>query len=433
MGASEVTHTKFDTVIVGGGLAGITTLYELISKGQSVLLLEARDDVAHGASYANGGMLTASMPDPWNGPGVGRHLFSSLFDPKAAMKLHIRTIPDLMFWGLRFLRNSTRARHRRAILANYALAAYSVEETRKLVGSVVPSDLLSSNGALKIFASEKPFQAQYKIARLLQEQGLEFKELTPDEVVALEPNLESSKSSIHKGLYYPNDMTGDAHEFCKLLADAATKSGAQINTSVKVWRVVTENGAVSGVTSSAGSIQAKNVVIAAGDGSPALTKPLGIHVPIKPAKGYSATIDMSSWNERPTMAIIDDAMHAAITPLGGKLRVVGTAEFAGHDHSISQPRIDNLYELFGRVYPHLKQSLDRSSAVPWAGLRPMTADGVPIIGETETKGLWLNSGHGHLGWTMAVGSSHLLSALMLEKTPPVEPGHYALDRKRDVR
>ena len=422
----------FDTVIIGGGLAGVTTLYELSRKGQSVLLLEARDSVAQGASYANGGMLTASMPDPWNGPGVGRHLFSSLFDPKAAMKLHFRMIPDLMLWGLRFLRNSTRSRHRRAILANYALAAYSVEETRKLAGSVVPVDLLNSKGALKVFDSEKAFQAQNAIATLLEAQGLEFRELTPDEVVEMEPNLESSKSNIHKGLYYPNDMSGDAHEFCKTVADAATKLGAKIKTNVKVWRVLTEDGAVSGISSSAGSIQARNVIIAAGDGSPALTKPLGIHVPIKPAKGYSATIDMSSWNERPTMPIIDDAMHAAITPLGNKLRVVGTAEFAGHDHSISQPRIDNLIELFGRVYPHLKPSLDRSSATPWAGLRPMTADGVPIIGETKTKGLWLNSGHGHLGWTMAVGSSHLLSALMLKQAPPVEPGHYALNRNYDA-
>ena len=424
-----MTDQVFDTVIIGGGLAGVTTLYELTRQGQSVLLLESRDSVAQGASFANGGMLTASMPDPWNGPGVGKHLLSSLFDPKAAMKLHFRMIPNLVFWGLRFLRNSTKARHRRAILANYALASYSVEETRKLAGTVVPTELLKSNGALKVFDTESAFQDQRSIAELLQDQGLEFKELTPDQVVELEPNLESSKTNIHKGLYYPGDMSGDAHEFCRALADAAIERGAKIKTNVNVWRILAENGVVKGVSSSSGSVWAKNVVVAAGDGSPSLTKPLGIHVPIKPAKGYSVTIDVSGWNERPSMPIIDDAMHAAITPLGDKLRVVGTAEFAGKDHSISQPRIDNLFDLFGRIYPHLKQSLDRSTAKPWAGLRPMTADGVPVIGATKTKGLWLNSGHGHLGWTMAVGSSHLLSALMLGRTPPVEAGHYALNRR----
>lgn len=424
-----MSEHDFDAVIVGGGLAGVSTFYELVRRGQSVLLLDANDSVAEGASFANGGMLTASMPDPWNGPGVGKHLVSSLFNPKAAMKLHVRSIPDLTFWGLQFLRNSTPARHKRAILANYALADYSVAETRALGGGVLPAELLQASGALKIFEDEASFLAQKRNAELLGAQGLRHEELSPDQVVELEPHMEAAKGRILKGLFYPDDMSGDANAFCRSLAKTAQDMGGKLKTGVKVRRVQTENGHVVGAATSIGSVSTSHVIIAAGDASPDLANRLGIRLPIKPAKGYSVTFSVREWNARPSIPVIDDAMHAAVTPLGDKLRVVGTAEFAGRDKRLSQPRIDNLFDLFGRLYPNLEPNLDRSEAEAWMGFRPMSADGLPMIGSTKVDGLWINSGHGHLGWTMAMGSARLLGALMFNEKPPIDPTPYAPHRQ----
>ena len=186
---------------------------------------------------------------------------------------------------------------------------------------------------------------------------------------------------------------------------------------------------IVGVATLKDRVRAHRVVIATGHGSPDLTKGTGVHLPIKPAKGYSVTIDVRGWNERPAIPVIDDAMHAAVTPLGDRLRVVGTAEFAGRKTAVDQARIDNLIALFGRLYPHLVPNLARAEATPWAGLRPMSADGIPMIGPTRLPGLWINSGHGHLGWTMAVGSARLLAAMIAGDPAPIDPAPYDPERK----
>jgi D-amino-acid dehydrogenase len=415
----------FKTLVIGGGLMGVTTAWELISRGEPVELLEAAPDLALETSYANGAMLTPAMSDPWNGPGVYWQLAASLFNPYAPMKLRISAVPSLIGWGIDFLRNSSAARHRVATRASYVLAAYSLAETIKLREALGLEYDAASRGAMKVFRSAAALAGPKRIAEDLAGLGLRYEVLDADGAVAVEPQLASIRHSIAAALYFPDDATGDAHLFCRALADRIRQHGGSIHCGVRVKRLLlSQGGRIVGVETDAGRLEAQRVVLAAGNGSASLARTVGVRVPIRPAKGYSVTIPRQQNVEWPRLPVIDDMMHAVVVPLGDRLRLVGTAEFAGHDKSIRQSRIDNLFRLLQNVYPHIAASIDRSTAQPWAGLRPMSSNGLPCIGPVGPQGLFLNAGHGHLGWTHSVGSARLLVDQMLGVTPAIDPAPY---------
>ncbi len=415
-----------DTIVIGGGVMGVTTAWELAQRGVRVTLLEATSDLATEASFANGGLLTASMSDPWNSPGVGAHLFKSFFDPGAAVKLRLKAIPSLAIWGLRFLRNSSLDRHQYTTRCNFMLSDYSVRETMRLASQLGIDCEASDHGTLKIFATEAAADGPMALSESLRELGAEYEMLDPNGVVSRDPELVHAKDKIACGIYYKNDAAGDAKLFTRALGEHARRAGVDIRTGCRVSRIIRADGKVWSVSTDDGEIPAGNVVIATGAKSPHLVAPLGVSVPVRPAKGYSVTVDMANWSARPALPVIDDAMHAGFIPLGSQIRLAGTAEFTGFDVVLSQERIDNLYGLFGRVYPHLATQIDKTKAEPWTGFRPMSATGRPLIGPCGPDGLWINTGHGHLGWTMAVGSAKLLVAQMVGDTTPVDKEPFLL-------
>ena len=415
-------------IIIGGGLAGVTTAYELARAGVSVTVVEANDDVALETSFANGGMLTPSQSDPWNSPGVSKHLFASLFDPAAAMKLHLHAIPGLTFWGLRFLRNSIPERYQKATQSAYQLASISVqkiEETGKAHGFDYDA---SAGGSLRIFSSEADLTQAAARSEALTPFGLNYALLHRDEVFETEPQLSDAKAKIVGGLHYPDDRTGDARKFTQYLADEARALGVEFRNGVRVLRLALDNGSVVGVDTDHGVMQSAHVILANGIGAPALAREASVHLPIKPVKGYSLTIETNGANDMLRMPVVDDSLHAAVTPLGTRIRAVGTAEFTGFDKSVQPIRIDTLQKFLNHIQPTLAARLDMETAEPWAGLRPMSVDGLPFIGGTSVKGLWVNTGHGHLGWTMSMGSAVLLTSLMTGETPPVDPEPYRVGR-----
>jgi len=417
---------KADTVVVGAGLAGVTTFYELVARGVDAMLVDAQPEVALGTSYANGAMLTPSMSDPWNSPGVGAHILSSLFDPGAPMKLRLNTVPGLAFWGMAFLRNSTPARHAAATLANFRLADYSTRQTLRLVDKLDVAMDRNDRGTMKLFANEAAMATPVRLARMLEPSGLDFQVLDAAGAVAIEPALSAVADRIHGALYYPDDGVGDARKFTVQVAAAARQSGGRMALGAKVGGIRRLADGGFAVSTGVADITARRLVLAAGTATPELARPFGVNLPIKPAKGYSLTYDMAHAVDRPSMAVVDDAMHAAVVPLGDRIRVVGTAEFAGDDRRVESRRIENLARLFERLYPAVAVQLDRGRAEAWAGLRPMSADGRPFIGATRVPGLWINAGHGHLGWTMAVGSSRLLTQLMLDDSSEIDPSPFAI-------
>ncbi len=416
-------------IVVGGGLAGVTTLYELAADGIPAILLESKQELAAGASHANGGLLTPGLGEPWNSPGVHKHLFESLFDPASPMKLRIRAIPGLTPWGIRFLMNSGRSRFEKSTIANFALAAYSLQRTMQLAEELGLEFDVRQGGCLKVFHDEEEMAESLHLCRLLQPHGLRFDVLDTDGVVSLEPSLAGAADKIGCGIHYPDEASGDARKFTVALAEAAVALGADVRTAVTVERLTRGDGRITGVVANGESLSGA-VVLTAGIDSPALSRTAGLSFPIKPAKGYSLTVDATTiGDDGPRMPVVDQHMHAAVSPLGTRLRFVGTAEFTGRDERIRQDRIDNLFSLFRRLFPQLVDRVDRSSATPWAGLRPMSADGRPFIGASGIDGLWINSGHGHMGWSQAPGSARLLVDLLQGRHPGIDSAPFDPQRR----
>lgn len=418
------------TVIVGAGLMGLATAQALMERGEPVVVIEARDGVGLETSYGNAGMMTPSMGDPWNSPGVHRHLVSSLFDPRSPMKLRLRAVPSLSVWGLRFLLNSSRDRHLAATEANFRLGSYSVEQTRRLRDQLGLQYEAADRGTMKMFRTAAAMETPFALARHLAGIGLKVIELDRDGAIAAEPQLAAIADRIAGALLFPEDAVGDSLAFCRALQSRLGAAGAEFRLSTPARRLVVDGGRVRGIVSDAGPIAAQRVVVACGTWSPRLLRTAQVSLPVKPAKGYSVTLDMPGLADRPTIPIVDDAMHAAVAPIGDRLRIAGTAEFAGFDTRLNRTRIDNLIGLLRAIYPNIADRVDLGTATAWTGLRPMSCDGKPFIGECAVAGLYVNAGHGHLGWTHAVGSGQLLADLMTGRVPALDAAPFLPQRRR---
>lgn len=416
------------TIVIGGGLIGLATARALSERGEDVTVIEAREDVALETSYANGGLLTPSLPEPWNGPGVYRHMAASLFDPRSSMKLRPRAIPSLFSWGIAFLRNSTPARYYTACEDNYRLATYSLEKLKALRNAVDIEYSGAAGGTLSVFRTARDFEVKLELSERLGKIGMQYDVLDTPQAVALVPQLEDVCGGLSGAIHFPEDEFGDARYFCQGLARELLVTGVPVETGVSATHIMTDRDSVAGVATSRGDFAADRVVVAAGVWSAALLKPHGVQVPVKPAKGYSVTVDVGEIDDTPRIPVLDDTMHAGVVPLDSRLRMVGTAEFAGYNTRIEQVRVDNLLGLLEKLFPRIAARIDRGDASPWTGLRPMTSDGKPIIDACNVDGLFVNTGHGPLGWTLALGSGHLLADTMLGRTPDVDPAPFVLGR-----
>ena len=416
-----------NTLIIGGGVIGLSSAYALQAAGESVTVLDANNGVGLDTSYANGGLLTASMSAPWNAPGALRHLGQSLVNPNAAMTLRLKALPSLWLWGLRFLRHSTPAHYRAATLANYRLAMDSLRQTQALRQRLGLNYQASQSGAIKLFRDDAAMAAGVAAMGPLQALGLALESLDSDALIAREPALAPIANKIAVALYFPADEVGDAYLFCQALARALKTGGTKLFTACEVQSIEVHRGRVRGVLTRQGFIPAERVVVAAGHQSARLLRRCGVSLPIKPVKGYSLTFELPTDCTQPTIPVIDDALHAAATPLGSRLRLAGTAEFAGFDRHLNAARIDKLRALLQALYPDIAARIEPDHAEAWAGLRAVSADGKPFIGPSRIKGLYINAGHGHLGWTLAMGSAQLLARLMMGQSP-VAAGDFCVGR-----
>lgn len=417
------------TIIIGAGLAGVTSFYELSARNKPCLLIDSESDVAHGASFANGGGLHPSLPDPWNNPGIGRHLLASLLKPQATMKLHLAQLPDLMGWGASFLRHSRRDKYRAITQANFFLAEYSTRQTEALQQFLNLDYEAAAPGTLKLLRSDAERTDALRLADMLAVNGLTYEALTQADLMAREPSLKSAKDLIG-ALRFGGDGVGDARKFCSGLAAAAMARGGQMRLNETVQSLLVEGDAVVGVRLQDEEIKGQ-VVLATGAKAAQLTKPLGINLPIRPAKGYSLTLDAAQIeSDGPHHLLVDPKQHIAITPLGKRLRILGMAEFAGFDRRIDPRRLAQLRAFFTHLLPDAAAKLDWQNGQGWAGLRPMSADGRPFIGASDIEGLWLNCGHGHLGWTMAVGSARILADTIQGSAPEIDAAPFSPNAAR---
>jgi D-amino-acid dehydrogenase len=416
------------TLIIGGGIIGLTTALELIRRGHSVTLLDSAEHEGLGASFANAGLLTPSMSDPWNAPGIHRHLIEYLVSSKSALKLRLGALPSLLSWGPRFLLNSSKSRHASATADNLALSSYALKVMSQLEAEYNLRFDGARKGSLKIFRSQQTLDAAFSMAETLAGLGLEAKLFDAAATVACEPQLAPIRGEIAGAIYFPTDGTGDAHQFCRALARIIRSTGGTLQFGTPVQAIEMEKGKATGVRVAGGVLRADRVVVAAGVASPRLLTKAGIRLQLKPVKGYSVTYSFPSSAKLPMLPVIDDAYHAAVTPLGNRLRVAGTAEFAGMDLQLRPQRLANLSRLAQAVYPDLVDARRLAEGVAWAGLRPVTADGRPYIGRGSAEALWVNAGHGHLGWTMAAGAARLLADQIEGRRTDIDVQPYRINR-----
>lgn len=413
-------------IVIGSGLLGLSTAYYLVRRGIEVTVIERREGPGLEASFANGSILTASMSEPWNSPTASYDLLRWLGRENTPLLIQLRALPAMWGWAVRFLCNSTRSRFDRNTIKNVRLILYSMQKLSMLRCEAKITYEERSVGTLRIFRDVAALGKAVKRADFLGAHGVAFQVLDVAGVIALEPALANIAGHLAGGIHYGSDETGNARLFCNALAAAVQRAGGRFlfGTAVNGWRV--QGRCIGAVLTAGDALIADAFVLAAGSYSAGLARQIGLNVPVRPAKGYSVTIPAPTCG--PQIPVVDDELHAAVVPVGASLRVVGTAEFAGFDLTLTPARISALLRFLDCVYPEIYSKLDRSAALPWAGLRPMSADGVPILGSTPIENLYLNTGHGHLGWSMAAGSGRAVADLIAGAAPEIDLDDYSLAR-----
>lgn len=413
-------------LIIGSGLIGTTSAYLLARRGWEVTVLDRQEGPGEETSFANGSLLTPSMAEPWNAPGSWRVLLKSLGRSDSPLQLRFKSLPGLAGWGTGFLRNATPERYKRNTVRNLKLALHSLEVLARVREETGIEYGAAFRGSLRVIRHAAALERALAWAEELRAEGLTFRRLTGDEIVRMEPALAPIGRQLAGGIHYPADEIGNAYGFCVGLTEHARRSGVEFRFRTPVTRIEVRQGKVAAVLSGESRFTADCYVVAAGSYSPLLLKQIGLEVPVKPAKGYSLTFASPPLDPPFRLPVADDDFHAVVVPLENVIRVAGTAEFTGYDLTLPEARIQNLVTLVRQVLPEGK--FERAQAKPWCGLRPMSVDGVPIIGPTPIGNLWINTGHGPLGWTMATGSAQLLTDLLTGGSPRVDPDAYGLAR-----
>jgi len=405
---------KVDFQIVGGGLLGLSSAYALQKRGASVRVIEAREGVGLETSFANAGMLHASVAAPWNHPGVGWELLTSFFDPQSAMKLRFSQLPSMANWGIKFLKASRAKPHWYATEKNFELAVKSME-INDLWRTALAMDIdHCRNGLMNIMRDHKQFDHAKAMAAKFEALGFEAETLDPESIVKKEPALGAIADQIVGAVYYPGDYSADAYKFCRALKTQLVKDGGEIVLNSHVTKVLEQDGCVTGAICGEQDYRADVTIIAAGAYSAKLVRSLGVKLSMRPVKGYSLTFDglEKAGNAAPMMPVVDEGLHAAMTPLGDRLRIAGTAEITGFNKALPKARLETLLGMVKSVYPDFAKGLSVDQGRPWCGFRPVSADGIPFIGRTSIPGLAVNTGHGHMGWTLAAGSGELLADIL---------------------
>ena len=409
----------FDTVVLGAGAVGVATSYYLNRAGENVCVVERQSAAALETSWGNGGVIHASEVEPWSQPGMPRNIVRWLGREDAPVLLRYSAIPRMWQWGVHFALNCSESRFRQHCETNLALALHSLRSLQEIRDELGISYDASSRGVMKIYRSQLSFEKAERSLKRLEPLGLVFRRLTSAQAAEAEPALASAANELTGAFHFPNDEIGDCNKFTQSLATECAKRGVDFRYNTTATVIEKETGRVSGILTDRGRLTAKRVVVALGSFTGPMLRSLRLEAPIYPVKGVSITFPRSLWNKSPNMAVIDDSHLFGLVPIGDRVRVSGSAEITGYDTEPAEARWQAILGNASRTFPTLKTAFRRDEAIIWAGLRPVTPAGTPLIGRTRVDGLWVNSGHGHLGWTMACGSGRVLADLVCGRDPQV--------------
>jgi D-amino-acid dehydrogenase len=403
-------------MVLGSGVIGTASAYYLARAGFEVVVVDRQNGPALETSFANAGQVSPGYASPWAAPGVPLKAIKWLLQKHAPLAIKATGDIDQYLWMAQMLRNCTASRYAVNKERMLRLSEYSrdcLDELRAETGISYEGRTL---GTTQLFRTQAQLDGAAKDIAVLRESGVPFELLDRAGIARVEPALAGVTHKLAGALRLPNDQTGDCQLFTTKLAQMAADLGVQFRFGQNIQRLDFAGDRINGVYIDGQLEVADQYVLALGSYSPQLLKPLGIKAPVYPLKGYSLTVPITDPAMAPSSTILDETYKVAITRFDQRIRVGGMAEIAGFDLSLNPRRRATLEMITDDLYP---QGGDLSRAEFWTGLRPATPDGTPIVGATKMRNLFLNTGHGTLGWTMACGSGRLLADLIANKRPQI--------------
>ena len=404
-------------VVLGAGLAGVTTAHYLLKDGHEVVVVERQPNAALETSFANGSLICLGHSYPWGSPAAPRILMRSLIRRDQALRIRPRFDPRLWFWLMKFLAECPRWRADRHAATRLRLAKYSLQALNDVTSDTKVEYHRTAKGLLYVYRTAHSMDEGVRQMTVLQQNGLELRVIDGAEIVRIEPALAPVRQKLVGAVYVPGDGTGDARLFTQELARVCAERGAQFRYSTDIKALDIEGGRVASVVTSRGSITSDAVVVAMGSYSPLLVQRYGISIDVFPVKGYSLTVPIDDPKTAPVIGGLDEDNLLAFSVLGSQLRLTATAEFAGYDTSHSESDFRYMLTAAKDLFPTVG---NYAEAKPWAGLRPATPDGNPILGSTNVANLFLNTGHGSMGWTMSCGTGKLTADLLADRQPDID-------------
>lgn len=412
-------------VILGSGVIGVTSAWYLAQAGHEVVVLDRQPGPALETSFANAGEISPGYASPWAAPGIPQKAIRWLMMRHAPLILRPQVDAEMLGWLFAMLRNCTSARYAINKARMVRLAEYSRDQLIALRADTGISYDERMQGTLQLFRTQKQLDGIARDIAVLCAGGVPFELLDRDGCVAVEPGLAGARDKIVGGLRLPGDETGDCFKFTGALAAMAANRGVTFRYGETVRSLVAQDGRVAGAETDTGRITADRYLLALGSHSAAMLRPLGLKLPVYPVKGYSITVPIVDAARAPESTLMDESYKVAITRLGGRIRVGGMAEISGYNNSLPERRRATLAHSLTDLFAGAG---DVGAASYWSGLRPMTPDGTPVIGATQYDNLFINTGHGTLGWTMACGSGRLIADLIDGRTPEIEAGDLSIAR-----
>ena len=408
-------------IVLGGGVIGTSTAYYLAKGGHEVHLVERQEDAALETSFANGGVLHTSEAEPWSRPGMWINILKWMGRENAPMLLRARAMPRMWRWGPSFIRNCTLERYRRHTAINLRLSFYTLECVKEIREETGIGYDLMQKGTLKIYTNPRSLSRNHAECETLKSHGMVFEVADAKRCVEIEPALEPIAATLAGGLYFPPDEHGDCRKFTVALRRHCQEQlGVNFHFRTEVRSLVRKGDRVNAVETSNGQMSGDVFVAAMGSYTPELLRPVGVRLSIVPAKGVTVTVPAAGWTDGPSVPIIDDSRLFGLVRLGDSYRCSGSVEFTGFDTTPNENRCQALVDNVIGVFPAFAKCYDPKTAIRWAGLRPMVPSGNPYLGPTSIRNLFVNAGHGHLGWTMSCGSSRVVADLIAGRRPDID-------------
>ena len=412
-------------VILGAGVIGVTSAWYLAQAGHEVVVIDRQAGPALETSFANAGEISPGYASPWAAPGIPAKAMKWLFMEHAPLILRPQMDLAMLRWLVAMLGNCNARDYAVNKGRMVRLAEYSRDQLIELRSATGIAYDERSQGTLQLFREEKQLAGIDKDIAVLKADGVAYEVLDRAGCIAAEPGLAGSNIPLAGGLRLPGDETGDCFKFTNRLAKMAAAAGVEFRMGTTIRRLVRQGGRIAGVETDAGMVTGDAYLVALGSFSPKLVRPLGLKLPVYPVKGYSITVPIVDEARAPVSTLLDESYKVAITRLGDRIRVGGMAEISGFNNDLPEARRATLEYSLGSLFPGAG---DTSRASFWSGLRPMTPDSTPVVGPTKFGNLFLNTGHGTLGWTMACGSAAVIADLMSGRRAAIETGDLSIAR-----